>query len=297
MLDKKNFILTFDVERYSFNNNNYIDSIIPSVAEQISILLDLLDKKNAKATFFFTARFAEKSPKTLLLVKQFGHEVGCHGYNHFDFYDSLCYDEQVKYLKKSKNIIENIIGSDVKSFRAPSLRINKQTVKALETVGFKHDSSVASQRFDGPLTSGALKKTEWLFAPRGPYNPSSINPFSRGESKIREFPISSFFWAMTGTHLRLSPMMTGMLLKLLDKEASFKNIPIVFLIHPNEFINFTRQSTSHRNNWFSDNLRHMIKMKNLGDKCYKLFNGFLEKLEEKEFIITSIKSYEKNNEY
>ena len=54
------------------------------------------------------------------------------------------------------------------------LRINEDTVRALEEAGFKTDSSVSSQRFDGPFTFGAKRKLKWLYAPGKPYMISTI---------------------------------------------------------------------------------------------------------------------------
>jgi len=65
-------------------------------------------------------------------------------------------------------LIESIAGK-IESFRAPVLRLNGDTVKALEENGFTSDSSICSQRFDGPFTFGSKKKLKWLFAPRKPY--------------------------------------------------------------------------------------------------------------------------------
>ena len=48
-------------------------------------------------------------------------------------------------LKRAKKVIEDIAGR-TESFRAPMLRINEDTVRALEETGFKTDGSVASQR-------------------------------------------------------------------------------------------------------------------------------------------------------
>jgi peptidoglycan/xylan/chitin deacetylase (PgdA/CDA1 family) len=92
-------------------------------------------------------------------VKGNGHEIGCHGYDHSPekAFDLLSYEEQVNELKKGKKAIGEVAGG-IESFRAPMLRINEATVRALEETGFRSDSSIASQRFDGPLTFGSKKK-------------------------------------------------------------------------------------------------------------------------------------------
>ena len=201
-----NFLMTVDVERISFEDNCYHDYVAQRVADEgLPKLLDLFDRYNVTATFYATARYSQLAKQSLHEIKKRGHEIGCHGFDHSEYYDSLNYQQQVDILKKSKSIIEEIIGEEIISFRAPALRINKDTVKALENVGFKTDSSVASQRFDGPFTSGALKKLSWLTANRRPYFMSYKNPHKKGISSVLEVPITALGWPFIGTHMRLSP--------------------------------------------------------------------------------------------
>ena len=112
-------------------------------------LLDLYARHDIKCTFYFTGMFAEQSPESVELVKEHGHEIGCHGYDHSPerAFDMLSYEEQVNELKKAKTVIEGVAGR-IESFRAPMLRMNEATVRALEEAGFKTDSSVASQSIE-----------------------------------------------------------------------------------------------------------------------------------------------------
>ncbi len=160
--------------------------------------------------------FAEVSPESVELVKGHGHEIGCHGYDHSPqrAFDSLRYEEQLEELKRAKKVIEDVAGR-TESFRAPMLRINEDTVRALEKTGFKTDSSVASQRFDGPFTFGSKKKLKWLLAPRRPYMISYDSVVKEGNSDILEIPISALFIPFIGTTMRMSPLVTKMLRKFL----------------------------------------------------------------------------------
>ena len=269
-----NFIMTNDVESYSFESNNLDSSIDKRVeSEAMPRLLALHKKYNVKATFFFVATFAKCNPNTVRMVSEEGHEIACHGYDHTDYYDNLDYGEQVQLLDKSKKIIEDISGQKVVSFRAPALRINKHTVKALEETGFLFDSSVASQRFDGPFTSGAFYKLGWLTAHRTPYYLDYGNPFKMGNSSVLEIPVSAVLWPFIGTHMRISPLITSYVQKILSYEAKKTNKPLVFLFHPNECLSFLKKKTEKRGNYFSDQLRHIIKMKNLGKPAINLLDS------------------------
>ena len=278
--------LSFDVERHSFETNSHDDNVIKRIEEvAMPRLIQLLNEFNAKATFFCTAIFAENSPKTLESIINADHEVACHGYNHDDYYDSLSYDEQNYYLQKSKAIIEDKINQQVVSFRAPALRINGDTIKALESNGFLYDSSISSQRFDGPFTSGAIKKLHWLTASRKPYKIDYNNPFHSGSSNITEVPVSALIWPFISTHLRIAPGITFAVQKLLMLEAGYTNKPLVFLMHPQEILFFKKgrmktNANGRKTNFFSGTIRHTLKMKNLGDNCLELFRKVLQKCKE-----------------
>lgn len=94
------------------------------------------------------------------MILPYGHEVGSHGLSHKkeDGFDVLPLDKQIEHLKESKNILEDICGNEVISFRSPALRVNEHTGIALAEAGFKIDSSIASQRFDLFLSFGGFKK-------------------------------------------------------------------------------------------------------------------------------------------
>ncbi len=269
--------LTFDLESHSFETNVQDNSVI-SLVERLAIpkILNLLEKYNARATFFTTASFALKSPNSLINIFIKGHEIGCHGFDHNDFYDSLNLVKQIEIIEKSKKIIEGVIKSKIVSFRAPALRLNMDTIFALEKNKFKYDSSIAPQRFDGPFTSGALNKLKWLTSHRKPYKISKYSPFRKGYSQIIELPISALIWPLVGTHLRLFPSITFLILNALIAESYITNKPIVFLIHPQEMLSFRKGKNKKKANVFSGYIRHNLKMRNLGDACYEIFEKLLK---------------------
>lgn len=270
-----------DVETMSIQQNKLTEDIIENLLnEGMPRLLGLYKKYNIRSTFFFTGHIAEKCPELILMAHAEKHEIGCHGYCH-DInmaYDSLKSDDIVCYLKKAKRIIENIIDEPVFSFRAPSLRVNKDIVKELVAVGFKIDSSVASQRADMLFSFGSLKKGWWLVAPRKPYFTSKHNLYIKGDGNIFEIPISAFIVPYIGTLMRISPALTYILRYFLNLENFLSNKPIVFLIHPNEVIfenlaskNIFRRSYNYFGYLVKDKLRYHLKIKNLGEDAIKLF--------------------------
>ena len=164
-------LMTNDVEHTSISKNKLSKETAQRVCDQgLPRLLSLYSKNDIVSTFYFTGEFASQFPKALQMVKKHGHEIGCHGYSHKPehSFDVLSLEKQYLHLQLAKRTIESIVGR-IEAFRAPALRIGNYTPALLETVGFKTDSSISPQRFDGPLTFGSMRKLRWLTAHRDPY--------------------------------------------------------------------------------------------------------------------------------
>ncbi|MBW6516850.1 MAG: polysaccharide deacetylase family protein [Candidatus Cloacimonetes bacterium] len=268
-------------------------------------LLEIYEKHGVKSTFFFTGYIAGKFPEIVKMILPYGHEVGCHGLSHKpeEAFDVLSYQEQVRHLKEAKKILEDIAGESVISFRAPALRVNRDTHKALEETGFLIDSSLASQRFDFFLSFGGLKKLKWFFSPRLPYKTEKGDLFRRGDSSIIEVPISALLVPYLGTSLRIMPAVTKIVRYLLHWENGFNSKPVVFVIHPNELIEefaekreFTRRAKGLVSYLWSDLLRNKMKLKNLGRKAGVMLEKEIEFLKKRGYRFVTVKEYCKNRD-
>jgi len=301
MKKKKFCLLTNDVETCSIWFNALRDETGHKVlVEGMPRLLDIYAKYNIRSTFFFTGYIAEKFPDVVKMIQPFGHEVASHGYSHEpdQAFDVLPYEVQVEHLKKSKAILENISGEEVISFRAPALRLNNDTSKALIEAGYKIDSSVASQRFDMFLSFGGLKKLKWLTAPRLPYRASEKTLFKRGDSAIVEVPLSALGFPYVSTTMRIFPLITKIQRTLLNLESEVNGKPIVFDIHPNEFINeesegrvIQRRSKNLIKYLLTDLLRGKLKVKNLGKDAIPLYSSEIEFYIRKKYEFCTVKDY------
>jgi len=201
-------------------NNNLNYNIAKKVAtEGLPKLLKLYSKYEIRATFYFTGTFAKYFPEAVLEVLRQGSEVGCHGYSHLysHAFDVMPIDQQYSHLLNAKKILEDIAGKIV-SFRAPALRLNSNTVKILKHLDFNTDSSVAPQRFDGPLTSGSLNKLSWILSKRKPYFVGETL-YKEGNSNLLEIPVSSFVFGYQGTTLRFSPNLNSIVESFLLSES------------------------------------------------------------------------------
>lgn len=295
------FLMTNDVETTSLELNKPMDFMAERVKKiGLPRLMELYAKYDVKSTFFFTAHILKIKPEIIDIVKDNGHEIGCHGYKHEPdyFFDSLPLDKQIYYLKLSKQIIEKESNTKIVSFRAPELLLNGDTIEALEQTGFLYDSSIPPQRFDGPLSRGFRKKIKWIRAPRAPYSPSRTSITRKGNSKITEIPISSFIFSYIGTTMRVSPKMNMFVQNIIFNEAKTKNIPVVFMIHPTELIELDKkllnEKAARQGTFFSGVVRKKMKYKNLGEKALRLMESILRKAKAEGFKFMTIKNYGKN---
>lgn len=292
-------LITNDVETTSILNHKLRDKTGEYVLNQgMPRLLDLYDKYGVKATFFYTGHIAQLFPEVVKMAHQRGHEIGSHGMTHEvgKAFDVLSLKEQLSHLKQSKQLLEDIIGEEVVSFRAPAARVDKALPKVLMEAGFKVDSSVSSQRMDMMFSFGALKKLHWFSAPRKAYFTQEDNVFCKGGSEILEIPISAMGFPYIGTFMRIAPALNRFTRNLLYLETLCNGRQFVFLTHPNEFIDEDLEGGKierRANNYFAylmgDVLRHKLKVKNLGEKALPIYERELVFFQRKGFEFVTCK--------
>jgi polysaccharide deacetylase family protein (PEP-CTERM system associated) len=96
------------------------------------------------ATFFCLGWVAERFPHLIREIHSQGHEIASHGYNH-RMITSMSPEEFRKDVRKSKAILEDLIGDRILGYRAPSYSITLDTLWSLEILadeGFLYDSSI-----------------------------------------------------------------------------------------------------------------------------------------------------------
>ena len=294
-------LFTNDVETTSIWHNQLRDATGEKVLrEGMPRLLEIYSKQNIKTTFFFTGTIARKFPDVVKMVTPNGHEVGCHGLLHETdlAFDVLSLEQQMDHLNQAKKILQDISGEPVVSFRAPALRVNQYTPKALTETGFLIDSSVAPQRFDMFMSFGSLKKMSWLTAPRLPYKTAPDNLLKKGEGPITEIPISALLMPYIGTTLRIFPRMTRLLRYLLYLENKRSAKPINFLFHPNEVIDesdeeqtFQKRAKNPISFILGDVIRSRLKIKNLGEKALTLLEKEITFFKDKNYQFTTLQEY------
>lgn len=294
-------LITNDVETTSILNHKLRDKTGEYLLNQgMPRLLDLYEKYEVKATFFFTGYIARLFPQLVKMVFEKGHEVGSHGLTHevSKAFDVLTPEEQLSHLIESKTILEDIIGQEVISFRAPAARVDKAFPQVLAEAGFKIDSSVSSQRLDMFFSFGSLNKLHWLFSPRRAYRTKDDNIFKKGDGGIVEIPISAFGFPYIGTFMRIAPTLNRMTRNILYCETLMTGRQFCFLTHPNEFIDEDREATeierrgsSYVSYLLGDVLRHKLKVKNLGKDALPIYEKELKFFSKKQFEFVTCKDF------
>jgi len=298
----KNFcLLTNDVETTSIWHNSLRDETGLKVwKEGMPKLLDLYERHKIKSTFFFTGYIAKLYPEIVKMVVPYGHEVASHGLSHTkeNGFDVMPLQKQIDHLKESKKILEDISGKEVISFRAPALRVNSDTAEALSESEFKIDSSIASQRFDMFMSFGGLKKLNWLVAPRLPYVTQPNSLFKKGGGDIVEVPVSAMILPYLSTTMRIFPRITAAQRRFLAFESCQNGKPIVFLTHPNEFIDesdeertINKRSSNVISSFLQDTLRSKLKTKNLGNQGLDLYEKQIDYFKSVNFNFCTIREY------
>lgn len=275
-----NVFITNDVEHTGMNGHTW--NRIAQQVDKIALprLLDMYDKYNVKATFFVLGQLAELKPNIVKQIVAHNQEVGSHGYQHnrARAFDVMSLNEQIAELRKSKDILEQICGAEVVSFRAPALRVNQYTPDALQEVGFKFDSSIAPQRLDAFMSYGTKGKWQWMRAPRTIYKTKHNNLARSGNGKIIEVPISAYGAPYIGTLMRIAPnTLLPITRSLLFYESQRKGTPITFLFHPNEAICEIEEEVATNSmgtlgikHFFADTLRAKLKQKHLDLSAFDL---------------------------
>ncbi len=95
------------------------------------------------STFFILGWIARRCPHLIREIQARGHEVASHGDSHF-----LCTDMDSDNLEQdliqSKALLEDLIGGEVKGYRAPCFSISEAILKRIHKAGYTYDSSYNS---------------------------------------------------------------------------------------------------------------------------------------------------------
>lgn len=105
-------------------------------------ILEILENKKIKATFFTPGWVAENYRDKIKNIKQMGHEIAVHGYSHENM-ALLTEDEQEQVMKKSIKAIEDCCGVPPKGFRSPDGELTIDTLRIAKKSGILYSSNLS----------------------------------------------------------------------------------------------------------------------------------------------------------
>ena len=149
--------LTIDVEDYfqvsafaPYIKRSDWNSVECRIEKNINSILEMLSQHATKATFFTLGWIAERYPDMVRSIIREGHELASHGYGHERASDQT-EAEFLADIHLAKMVLEDLAGSEVKGYRAPSFSIGSRNLWAfdcLATAGYRYSSSVYPVQHD-----------------------------------------------------------------------------------------------------------------------------------------------------
>lgn len=192
------------------------------VERNVDETLAFLATHSVKGTFFILGRIAERRPNVVRSIAQAGHEIASHAFEHLRLYN-MSRDQVWDSLSRSRKLLEDVSGMQVKGFRAPDFSINRDTWHILDMIqeaGYQYDSSLYPIR--GHDVYGVPDLPRWIHRlPNGLVE----YPLSVCDIAGRRIP------ALGGGYFRLYPLaITRRILRSIEKTGN----PAMFYIHPYE---------------------------------------------------------------
>jgi polysaccharide deacetylase family protein (PEP-CTERM system associated) len=120
------------------------------VERNVEQLLALLDEHQAHATFFTLGWVAHRYPALIRRIVAQGHELASHGYGHrrASDLDHAAFSHDIRHAKA---LLEDISGTAVIGYRAPSFSIGKANLWAFDCIaaaGYRYSSSIYPVQHD-----------------------------------------------------------------------------------------------------------------------------------------------------
>ncbi len=170
-------MLSFDTEECDLPREHGVDF---SLADGMKVsvegtqkILDVLRRNGVKATFFCTGNFAEQAPQIVHRILEEGHEVACHGVDHWQ--------PRATDFAESKRIVESVSGREAKGYRQP--RMFPVDDEEIRRVGYTYNSSLNPAFIPGRYMH--------LTAPRTPFMKSGVLQIPASVTPLLRFPL---FW-------------------------------------------------------------------------------------------------------
>lgn len=183
-------LLSFDTEEFDVPREYGVDFTLEQGMAVSKVgtnrILDVLKANKVRATFFCTGNFAENAPEVMARIMAEGHEVACHGVDHWQPKDSD--------FARSKEIVERVTGRRVYGYRQP--RMFPVLESEIKRVGYCYNSSLNPAFIPGRYMHLTEPRT-WFMKDGVMQIPASVTPLIRFPLfwlSLHNLPESLYYW-------------------------------------------------------------------------------------------------------
>ena len=252
-------LLSFDVEEFDLPREHGVEISLEEglkVSTQgLERILEILNEAEVRATFFCTGNFAEGRPELVRRIIKGGHEVACHGVDHFK--------PKPSDVEKSKKIVEKVARQKVCGYRQP--RMQKIDYKELKRCGYLYDSSVNPAFVPGRYNN--------LKVPRKPFMKGGVLEIPTSVATLARIPM---FWL--ALHLFPRKIYYELAKGCLNRDEYFATY-----FHPWEFADLAGFEV----------VPGYIK-KNSGVKLKNRLHGLIDKLKEAGYVFVTYSEFSRD---
>ncbi len=223
-------------------------------------VLQLFADHGVKATFFVLGWVAERYPALIHRIVEQGHELGSHGWSHVRVTEQTPGEFRAD-VTRTKALLEDISGTEVKGYRAASYSIGERNLWALDVlgeVGYCYSSSIFPIRHD---LYGMPRAPRFAFRPNG----SSLLeiPVTTVAVGARKFPCGGGGW------FRLLPYVISRW--ALRRVNETDGQPAIFYFHPWEID--PAQPRQPGLSW-KTRFRHYLNLEHMETRLRRLLQDF-----------------------
>ena len=255
-------LLSFDTEEFDVPREHGVDFSLED-GMKVSIvgtnrILDVLKQNGVHATFFCTGNFAVHAPEVMQRIMDEGHEVACHGVDHWQPKETD--------FAQSKEIVERVTGRTVYGYRQP--RMFPVVESEIKRVGYRYNSSLNPAFIPGRYMHLTEPRT-WFMKDGVMQIPASVTPLIR-------FPL---FWL--ALHNLPEGLYHWMTRRVLGKDGYF-----VTYFHPWEFFELKEHPEfkmpfiikNHSGHQMCERLDRLVKMLKQRGHQFITYNDFVDRV-------------------
>ena len=141
-----------------------------SARQGVPRMIRIFEHHQIPSTFFIPGYDAEHNPDIVREALAAGHEIAAHGYVHESW--DISEDEEEKLLRKSHDILSDLMGKPPIGWRSPGGQKSTRTLAVLRDLGYIYDSSDKDYDRPYPAIVAGERSSEMVELPN---NTSSLD--------------------------------------------------------------------------------------------------------------------------